>query len=104
MQMNQISMVNSNPKLLSVKRFSHSSVLLDKRFIITSGGFGEVDSRHQRVQELSVTDTATMETILVRCHSDEIQCKSKCVTFNLSLVLFLTTQVLFYVLRLISSS
>ncbi|KAK7110582.1 tRNA wybutosine-synthesizing protein 4-like [Littorina saxatilis] len=56
-----------------IKRFSHSSVLVADRYIMTSGGFGEVDGRHQRVQEISLTDTATMETQLIRCHSDEIQ-------------------------------
>ncbi|KAK7488705.1 hypothetical protein BaRGS_00020002 [Batillaria attramentaria] len=57
----------------SVKRFSHSSVLVGDRFVVTAGGFGEVDGRHQRVQEVSVTDTVTMETKLIRCHSDDIQ-------------------------------
>ena len=60
----------------SIKRFSHSSVLVAGRYILTAGGFGEVDGRHQRVQEVSVTDTVTMETRLVRCHSEDIQCEA----------------------------
>ena len=60
----------------SVKRFSHSSVLVADRYIMTAGGFGEVDGRHQRVQEVAVTDIVTMETRLIRCHSDDIQCKT----------------------------
>ncbi|KAL8560391.1 hypothetical protein ACOMHN_006122 [Nucella lapillus] len=57
----------------TVKRFSHSSALVADRYIITAGGFGEVDGRHQRVQEVSVTDTLTMESSLVRCRSEDIQ-------------------------------
>ena len=60
---------------LSVRRFSHSSVLVTDRYVLTAGGFGEVDGRHQRVQEVSITDTVTMATALIRCHSDDLQCQ-----------------------------
>ncbi|XP_076464646.1 tRNA wybutosine-synthesizing protein 4-like [Babylonia areolata] len=56
-----------------VKRFSHSSALVGGRYVLTAGGFGEVDGRHQRVQEVSLTDTTTMETCLIRCRSEDIQ-------------------------------
>ena len=69
-------MVYAPPGKSGVKRFSHSSVLVADHYVLTAGGFGEVDGRHQRVQEVSVTDIITMETRLVRCHSEDVQCKA----------------------------
>lgn len=63
------------PGLQTVKRFSHASVLIKGRYVVTTGGFGEVDGRHQRLQEISVTDITTLESKLIRCSSDEVQCK-----------------------------
>lgn len=63
------------PGLSVIKRFSHSSVLIQGHFVVTAGGFGEGDGRHQRLQDVAITDIVNMESTLVRCRSESIQCE-----------------------------
>ncbi|KAL3831855.1 hypothetical protein ACJMK2_023552 [Sinanodonta woodiana] len=55
---------NSNNQPL--KLFGHCSVELDERHVLIIGGFGEQDGKHQRLTNLAVMDTKTMDTVLIQ--------------------------------------
>ncbi|GFO34240.1 tRNA wybutosine-synthesizing protein 4 [Plakobranchus ocellatus] len=57
----------------SVRRFGHASSLENGRFVLTSGGFGETDGRHQRLAELTITDLDTFKSYHIPCGLNEMQ-------------------------------
>jgi len=56
-----------------VRRFGHSTVQVNQRYAITSGGFGEIDGRHQRLTEFTVTDLHTLASHHILSLSAEVQ-------------------------------
>uniref|UniRef100_A0A0B6Z319 tRNA wybutosine-synthesizing protein 4 n=1 Tax=Arion vulgaris TaxID=1028688 RepID=A0A0B6Z319_9EUPU len=55
----------------SVRRFGHASSLVNGQFAVSTGGFGEIDGRHQRLTEITVTDMTTFKSShILSCSSD----------------------------------
>ncbi|XP_041366249.1 tRNA wybutosine-synthesizing protein 4-like [Gigantopelta aegis] len=46
----------------TLQRFSHSSSLVSGRYLITIGGFGMQDGKHQRLSDVALTDVVSMTT------------------------------------------
>ncbi|XP_059175408.1 tRNA wybutosine-synthesizing protein 4-like [Physella acuta] len=57
----------------SVRRFGHASSLISNRYAVTSGGFGEIDGRHQRLCEITITDTVGFKSFHVPCYLNHVQ-------------------------------
>ncbi|XP_005103732.1 tRNA wybutosine-synthesizing protein 4 [Aplysia californica] len=57
----------------SVRRFGHSTALVNGRYAITTGGFGEIDGRHQRLAEITITDVDTLMSYHVLTSSPDVQ-------------------------------
>ncbi|KAH9520200.1 Leucine carboxyl methyltransferase 2 [Bulinus truncatus] len=57
----------------SLRRFGHASSLIHKHYAITTGGFGEIDGRHQRLAEITVTDMTSFKSYHVLCDTSLIQ-------------------------------
>ncbi|XP_046374942.2 tRNA wybutosine-synthesizing protein 4-like [Haliotis rufescens] len=63
----------STAETSSIKRFSHTSSKLGEQFIVTVGGFGEQDGRHQRISEVNMTDIETMNGYSVKANDDTLE-------------------------------
>ena len=48
-----------------IQRFGHSTIRLSDRLTATFGGFGEVDGKHRRIQDITVMDMRSFETYLL---------------------------------------
>ncbi|XP_055877981.1 tRNA wybutosine-synthesizing protein 4-like [Biomphalaria glabrata] len=57
----------------SLRRFGHASSQIYQHYTITTGGFGEIDGRHQRLAEITVTDGRNFKSCHVLCCSAHIQ-------------------------------
>ncbi|CAL1526101.1 unnamed protein product [Lymnaea stagnalis] len=57
----------------SVRRFGHASSIINERCTVTTGGFGEIDGRHQRLAEITITDLGTFKSYHVPCYSTHVQ-------------------------------
>ncbi|CAG5127201.1 unnamed protein product, partial [Candidula unifasciata] len=58
----------------SVRRFGHASSLVQGRYAVSTGGFGEIDGRHQRLTEITVTDMQTFQSSHILCCPTDLQC------------------------------
>ncbi|XP_067649525.1 tRNA wybutosine-synthesizing protein 4-like [Haliotis asinina] len=57
----------------SVKRFSHTSSRVGEHFIATVGGFGEQDGRHQRISEVQMTNTETLNGYSIKANHETLE-------------------------------
>ncbi|BFZ01945.1 hypothetical protein BsWGS_04985 [Bradybaena similaris] len=58
----------------SVRRFGHASSLVHGRYAVSTGGFGEIDGRHQRLTEITVTDLERFQSSHILCCPTDLQC------------------------------
>ena len=70
-----LSLTAAPPECQCVRRFGHSTSLVNGRYAVTTGGFGEVDGRHQRLVEITITDVQTLKAFHVQTSSASIQCE-----------------------------